>query len=261
MVKESVEKTIEIITSDPMVSDHALKEYRKGLNIVRSRIGNKRIATSHVSLTSKGSVENPRSKGGRSAVLIKAARAVTDLPLSYAKDSVGCYDQFGQLIISKSAWELSERILARNVYLQNPTIGDLLYVQTQDIEAVYQNSLNMGRRVPTQLAQILNMIASKLMLRFGDFVPKPAIKSGILCFKRKECTYVVTKKIPTKADLSLESGMKARLTTSALAGFSHLSQLPSNAMREYLSNDPFNKVGFEEAHKLWEVLKQYRKLD
>jgi len=119
--------------------------------------------------------------------------------------------------------------------------------------------IDKERKVPKYLGNILNLTASMLIREYGDYSPKPQFLHGIMFFDADNVKFKL-KRIPSvRADVSTEAGMKARLITAASAAFAHLSQLPANHMRDWLSQDPFHRVGFEESDKLWEVLKTYRK--
>jgi len=255
----SMDKTVGVFTSRfrPLESDK--KRYALGLQIVENRLGPNRQQRTHVSLVSKGSVETPRSKGGRAAFLVANARLAANVPLiDEHKIFVGRFDQFGKELITPASWAMSE-ILRNREYKRSPTLGDLLYLQVEDIEAQWETSLNEGNSVPKHLADLLNVIAARLILKIGDYDFPYSINYGILNFSVTNVKFKVTKKISVAADASIEAGMKTRLITKCLAAFAHLSQGPSNLMRDYLSKDPFCRVGFEESDKLWEVLKTYKK--
>jgi hypothetical protein len=259
---QSVEDTVSIFTSDFSVEVPALKVHRLGMNSIRSSLGVSAGKKTHSSLVSKGTVELPRSKGGRSAFLVASARMTTDLDLVDGfKVLVNQRDQFGNIIIDPTTWELAFSLLSNREYKHRATLGDILYLQPEELEEQWEYSLNQGKRIPLHLAQILNNIASKLVLSLGSYSHPHKIICGLLTFGQKveSVRFKLERIIPVKADVSIEAGLKARLTTSQMAAVAHLAQLPSNTMRSYLSQDPFCRVGFEESEKLWEVLKQYGK--
>jgi hypothetical protein len=261
-VVASVKETVEAFTSTYETPKEALKTHRLGLNVIRGTLGKTAGNRTHSSLVNKGTVECSRKEGGRSAYLVAAARMATDLPLvEEMKVLVGRRDQFGNQLIDKTTWELSRSLLATCEYKRRPTLGDILFLQPEEIEEQWNYSLNEGKTVPLHLAEILNVTASKLVLAIGRYSQPHTIIAGVLTFGPElvPIRFILEKTIPVKADVSIESGLKTRLTTSAMAAVAHLTQLPSNTMRAYLSKDPFCRVGFEESEKLWEVLKQYRK--
>lgn len=259
---QSVEDTVSAFTSEKNVTKEALKVHRIGMNSIRNSLGDTAGKRTHSSLVNKGTVECSRANGGRSAFLVASARMSTDLHiLEDMKVLTGRRDQFGNVLIDPTTWQLAMSLIASRDYKVRPTLGDILYVPPEELEDQWEYSLNQGKRVPKYLAQILNNIASKLVLAIGTYDAPYHIICGLLTFdpKLQPIRFKLEKIIPVKADISVESGLKTRLTTSQMAAVAHLAQLPSNTMRAYLSKDPFCRVGFEESEKLWEVLKQYRK--
>lgn len=93
----------------------------------------------------------------------------------------------------------------------------------------------------------------------GHYSEQPTMTLGIMSFGTRNIKFRLNvESLPVRAGLSVEKGLKTRLTTSAMTAFSHLSQLPANYMRETLSQDPFLKTGLDEPDKLWQVLKAYK---
>jgi len=237
--------------------------YKSGLDSTYNHLKKKEVdKQTHCSVVGKGCLENPRSKGGRSHYLIAAARKSTDILLRGNQEGVKVLvnklDQFGQIIIDQYVYEYAYHKLKHEEFKREPTLGDILFVEIDEIDIQWRKALNEGQRVPLHLAHILNATASKLVTEIGTFSQKPRYSLDFMYFT-KPVKYKLEKLIPCKADVSIEAGMKTRLTTGCLAGFQHLSQLPANAMRGLLSKDSFNRVGFQEADKLWEVLKSYKK--
>jgi len=261
-IRQSVVETVEAFTTAEKVPKQALKVHRLGLNSIRNSLGDSAGKKTHSSLVNKGTVENPRSQGGRSAFLVAAVRMATNLQLvDEMSNLIGRRDQFGEILIDKTTWELSKLLLKSQEYKDKPTLGDILFLRPEEIKDQWEYSLNKGKKVPLHLAKLLNNIASKLVLAIGHYDQPHKIMWGLLTFdpKLEPVRFKIEKTIPVKADVSIEAGLKTRLTTSQMAAVAHLSQLPSNTMRAYLSKDPFCRVGFEESEKLWEVLKQYKK--
>jgi hypothetical protein len=261
-IKASVKETVEAFTSTYETPKEALKTHRLGLNVIRESLGSSAGRRTHSSLVNKGTVECSRKDGGRSAYLVAAARMATDLPLvEEMYDLVNRRDQFGNILIEPSTWALHRILVTTRNYKIPPTLGDILFLRPEELTDQWEYALNQGKRVPLHLAEILNATASKLMLVLGRYSRKHTILYGMLTFgpELEPNRFILERTVPVKADVSVESGLKTRLTTSAMAAVAHLTQLPSNTMRAYLSKDPFCRVGFEESEKLWEVLKQYRK--
>jgi len=256
-VVQSVKETLDLVQTRTETPVEALKLYRRGLAALRQSIPKPSVKRSHVSLLGSGSVENPRSLGGRARHIVAHARATTDLLLKDCENLVGKFDQFGFVILNKITFDMAIELSQKNNW--EPKLGTLMYVPGYLVEEVLNEYFIEGRKVPRNLGHILNLTASNMIRQIGEYEPAPLEICNTIAFEAKGCKFKQIKPLYVKADVSIEAGMKARLTTSALAGFAHLSQLPANYMREYLSKDPFHRVGFEEADKLWEVLKYYRK--
>eukprot|EP01083_Nonionella_stella_P228403 809498_1 len=259
--KESIKETIETMTSQFTPSEPALDRHRKGLLKVLERIP-KRPKTSHVSINTSGRLEASRSKGGGGPALIRATRSYTDqeLDLEAVKPLIGRFDQFGSVILDKATLFIAGRLLKKEAYNVNPTIGDILYVKPHEIDSLWKANLkSTSKRVPTKLGQILNLTASMAIREVGHYSEEPTMTLGIMSFGTRGIKFLMdVEGLPVRAGLSVEKGLKTRLTTSAMAAFSHLSQLPANYMRETLSQDPFLKTGLDEPDKLWQVLKAYK---
>jgi DNA-binding transcriptional regulator/RsmH inhibitor MraZ len=260
-VRKSIEETIEIVTTKETPKPGAINLYKKGLEAVRTSIGKRKSNRTHVSLVASGSSEASRNQGGRARVLVISARRTTDLEVPDECNLVGMFDQFGEEIISKTTWELFKLKMKKNIYLRNPTLGDLLFVKPGELEENLNRSLNENFTVPKELAKILNLTASKLIRSNGSYDPPCVEIFNTIAFSSNKTRYRLEVPLQVKADVSIESGLKARLITAPQAAFAHLSQLPANLLREYYSQDPFHRVGFEESDKLWEVLKAYSKQD
>jgi hypothetical protein len=256
-VIQSVKETVAIVQNKVETPEEALKLYRRGLDAMMANIRPLGHKTSHVSLVGSGTVENSRSEGGRARFLVAHARETTDLPLSEGKDLVGKYDQFGLILIDKMTYEIALELAQKNSW--DIRLGNVLYVPPFELETVLTNCFVNDRKIPKYLGHILNLTASKLVRGIGRFEPEPMIIANTIAFTSNKCQFKLERKLYVKADVSVESGLKTRLTTSCLAAVAHLGQLPANFMRETLSQDPFHRVGFEESDKLWEVLKYYRK--
>jgi hypothetical protein len=255
-VKESIRKTIETFTTESSVGPVSRKAYVKGLHAMKDRLDS-RNTNSHVSLVGNGSHEKSRSQGGRARYLIGNCRLATDLPAKgHAEKFVGKFDQFGILMMSRLTLKtMNDQIKKTGV---NLTLGDVLYCDPAELLLRVEKLSQGDKLVPLHLVHILNNVASKLMLSVGKFTPAHEAISNLIAFTEPTTRFQMTGILPVKADVSIESGMKARLVTSAMAGFSHLSQLPSNKMRAILSKDPFCRVGFNEADKLWAVMAKLR---
>jgi hypothetical protein len=256
-VIDSVKETIKIVETPTTTNVEAKRHYRRGLDAMRATIPRLPHKRTHVSLLGSGTVEKSRVEGGRARHLVAHARAFTDKPLTEFEGLIGRYDQFGLEILNKTTYDIAVNYSQQKGWI--PNLGTLAYVPGYEAEECIRRYFEEGRKIPKYLGHILNLTASKLIMAVGRYEPVPEIINGVLSFTEKKTKFKLEKPLYVKADISVESGMKSRMTTSALAAFAHLSQLPSNYMREYLSQDPFHRVGFEESDKLWEVLKYYRK--
>jgi hypothetical protein len=262
--KASVKETVETMTSQFSPKPEALETYNRGLSSVINGIRAK-PARSHVSLLNSGKLESSRRTGGGASVLVIHTRKYTDVVLTeeIIDSLTGKFDQFGLLLIDPTTAELAKSLLRQPwKFTVNPTLGDLLYIQPENISNIWEVNLNIGgKRVPTQLAHLLNLTASMLMLEVGIYSNPFTMVHGIMCFETRVNRFKLRDRfLHVRADVSIESGLKTRLTTSGMAAFSHLSQLPANYMREFLAKDPFHRTGFEEPDKLWQVLKTYKKV-
>jgi len=259
-VAASVDETISLVIKKNPPNEDALAKYREGLRGLVSLTPAPKNQRTHCSLISKGCAENPRSEGGRSRLLISVARLCTDLPLESAVDLIDYFDQFGNRLVYKKSLDIMTSAIAMraNYYKRAPNLGDILYVKPDEAGDVIAR-VEICNAVPKMLGKIMSMIASKMMLSKGSYSEPCTIIHGAICFKHTEVTFKLEKPIFVKADVSIEAGMKTRLITAAEAAVAHLGQLPANYMRKYLSQDPFTRVGFEEAEKLWIVLKDYGK--
>jgi len=258
--KDAIIRTVETFTSSMTPNQESIKAYKLGLNVQKNRLVIPTSKRTHMSLVNKGTVESSRSQGGRAAFLVAHARLATNTPLTKEhKNLVNRFDQYGNVLIDPVTWEIAWLMLSNREYKRVPTLGDILFLLPEELDEQWEYSLNGDHPVPKKLAEILNVTAAKLILEIGNYDFDHSIDHGIINFTVSKVRFNLKKQIEVKADLSIEAGMKTRLITSGLAAFVHLSQAPSNFMRNYLSNDPFCRVGFEEADKLWEVLKQYKK--
>jgi hypothetical protein len=255
-LEQSVNRFTEAKTSDT----ESLARYRKGLIAQYEALGRPKPTRTHVSLVANACLESSRSQGGRSKYLVHHTRAYTDAVIDFEvlHQLSGRVDQFGRELVSKLTIVMAEELLKHNVYLRNPTYGDFLFVKAEDLEIVWQENL-CKQTAPKELGHLLNLTASALILEMGHYKPRPSFCEKIMSFPaNSRPVFHLTERLRVRAGVSIESGLKSRLATSAQAAFAHLSQLPANALRGALSKDPFLKVGFMESEKLWEVLKAYR---
>jgi hypothetical protein len=264
--KADVKSTVSAFTSEYIPSKEALDKYRDGITSILEDVRMEPPKYSHVSLVSSGKLDASRSQGGGAAILVAHTRKYTDIVLTeqVLDDLTNCYDQFGRYLIEPATKEIAVNLLGykrpntQQAYTCNPTLGDILYVKVHEIESLWRQTLNSNQRVPIKLADLLTLTSSKLITEVGSYNNEPKLIHGVLTFKTKNNVFMPEKIIPVKAGISIESGLKSRVTTSGWAAFAHLSQLPANYMRNVLSRDPFVRIGFQEQEKFWEVLKIYK---
>lgn len=265
--KVDIKTTVDAFTSEHNPSRAALDKYQKGISSIIEDCGEKKPTSAHVSLVSSGKLEASRLQGGGAAILVARTRQYTDRVLDpeLLDRLEEKTDQFGQWLIDPLTMIIARRLLGweggkPSVYTCHPTVGDILYLKANEIESVWRTTLNSRQRVPVKLAQLLTLTASKLILEVGSYSKEPEIIENIMTFNgRDPPVFTPDELIKCRAGVSIEAGLKSRLTTSGWAAFAHLSQLPANYMRNVLTHDPFVRIGFLDADKLWEVLKIYRK--
>jgi hypothetical protein len=268
--KEDVKSTVEVFQTEFHPSKVALDKYKSGLDTIINDYGTALLPKTHVSLTTSGRYDASRSQGGGSVYLVVMTRKYTDraLTLEVIQDLTGKFDQFGDQLLDPITAEIAMKLLGYGEYSKpiaytvNPTIGDILYVPPENLQALWEVTLKISRkRVPQNLAKLLNLTASTMMLEAGHYDQPLEMHHGVMTFKTRTNRFKLAEGffLPVKADVSIESGLKTRLTTGGMTAFSHLSQLPANYMREYLSKDPFHRTGLQEPDKLWSVLKIYKR--
>lgn len=259
--KVDVQRTIDTFRSEFRPKTEAVIRYRAGLDTFLDRFGKANRDQNHVSISTSSKYENARSTGGGSLLLIALTRQYTDQILTeeILTDLTGRYSQFGQLLIDPSTAELARPYLQPKEGYFPPTVGDILFLEVQEITKVWTNTLKLEKRTPPKLGQILTLTASAMILEVGHYDPPCELRHKVLTFGTTSTEFIpVVDKLPVRAGISIEAGLKSRITTAGLTAFAHLSQLTANYMRDYLSKDPFHRVGFQESDKLWEVLKTYK---
>jgi len=168
---------------------------------------------------------------------------------------VGLTDCLGEEVIHLDTARAAAKAISEGAVVN---WGDLLYTPlTEFIRRDLESDL-----VPFGLAKILLLVSSADLLKFGYF-DKPSEPNPTLMplFRDKGIKVFLPQieAIPVTAGLSIESAGKSRLVTSNPAAYTQIGQTLNHFMRNWLSKDPFCRVGFEEADKLWEVLKSYGK--
>jgi hypothetical protein len=211
----------------------------------------------HVSISGSGSLECSRAEGGKAAYITEIARDISNVRV-YPKDLgpiVGLYDCFGEVVVQPDCAYLAvSKIIKDEIVVW----GDLLY--TPFIELTRRKFDQ--QQVPFGLAKILLLSASSDIRKFGCYKFKEVDNFlGVPLFKEKNHNKFIPniEAIPVKASISVESAMKSRFVTSNPAAYTQLGQPINHFMRQWLSQDPFCRIGFDEGDKLWELLNSYAK--
>lgn len=266
-VADATSSSVKRITNVPKpMEQRALNEYRRGLAVTRTRNGEKiKNLRTHCSLTNSGCYEASRAQGGRSAYMVKIARLTTDIELDIRilNDLTSRYNFLGQEIISPVNAELIKRsYFDRPLTGRKLTLGDIMFIKTIDITSKVIEIANSNRVcVPIMLKEVLDTVAAHDMTKLGTYNKPYKSLYGMMVFKKPPKGLKFTLKeshLKTKADVSIEAGLKSRLTTSANACVTHFGQQINHVLKGHLSKDPFLRVGFDEPDKLWDALKAYR---
>lgn len=269
-VRTSINEVQELITTpiEPVSAD-TMSRYKTGLRDIKSRCGDKITnQRTHVSLSASGALENSRSQGGRGDYLVKLAkRACNQRITPQLVDSIkGKVDVFQrtplELFLAETIKSrFNDSTAASGGEEPNWILGPFLYGKGGEIDSLIEKAKDK-MAVPSRLTDILNLVCSADLLKFGDYDLEYEVIHGMLLFQKGGPLpefIPKTEAIPVRADVSIEAGMKTRLVTAAPGAYVHFGQQLGHLLREYLSTDPFLQVGFEEPDKLWEVLKTYRK--
>jgi hypothetical protein len=216
-IRESMSQTVAAFEEPFEPSADALEEYRHGISSIVDDYGYMAKSHAHVSLVNSGKLEISRSKGGGSLLLVVKTRKYTDCELSpELLDLLSQrYDQFGTPLVNPATAELASRylgfqgIVGMKSYNINPTVGDILFVQPEEIENLWEQTLKVNRRVPTKLAQLLTLTASNLIREVGEYNPAPEVINGIMTFKTRETRFVPSVDfLKVKAGVSIEPVLK-----------------------------------------------------
>jgi len=259
MVKESIQRSLDLVRVEKELDGEAAKRHRGGLARILARLHEPTERESHISLSGSGSLELPREQGGKGKYMADFARtfATARIENNQEIDSIqGLYDCFGQMLITIDVADLAKRLLEAQKPL---TWGDVVYV---DFLSLSRRLFEGEQTVPLGLARILLLISSQDLKEYGSYNrPEVGNLLNMPLFREKGISEFQPRisAIPVKAALSIESAGKCRLVTSNPAAYTQIGQCINHFMRTWLSKDPFCRIGFEEADKLWEVLSSYKK--
>jgi hypothetical protein len=250
---ESVEKVIGILKTPKVIPEEALERYKDGLNKFRRLLPLQPDLQTHFSLSNSGCIELPREHGGKSAKLVYETKRTLDslTLLGEGERLIGKRDHLGNTLIESAVYlhyRSKNTDIPLKLALYRPS--NELVVKAEEVEA----------DMPFRYEKCILLICSKLLREVGTFneedreyhfpifplSTKPKFTPGISA-------------IPTKVSLVEEAGRKTRLVTTTLVAKAQLEQSLNHVLRAWLSKDPFLQIGFEEPHKLYELLKRYRR--
>jgi hypothetical protein len=256
----SVQKSVDAFSRvEHHSSSKGLTTHRRGLDRYAKMIGPITSCKTHVSLSNSGCVERSRSEGGKSAYLIQLAKKATvhEVDEELIDTMAGRVDALGLEILPVTCAEMLRTAI--RTYDRPIQFGKVMYVKPENIDDV----LSRGYDVPSRLGEIIANISSLDLLKIGDYTVPHYCDYDLISFDRRNRESIefrpMVNSLRVKAGISVEAGMKARLTTSAPAAVTQIGQLLNNQIREHLSKDPLLRIGFDEADKLWEVLRVYSK--
>jgi len=266
IVSKQIIETCQLITNKHTLDEETKRSHRGGVKQILERLHEPKDYQVHISLSSSASDELPKSEGGKAAWLVSNAKSFCEQDISpeLIQQFTGTFDCFGFEVLNAAtaAQVIKKKTDPEN--LLDIKVGDILYLEAGEA-ITYLDSLDVSEkdRLPKDLCKILLLEASREVLKFGTY-NKPFKHNSFNLPLFTEISdelefHPTVQEIPVTASLSIESALKSRLVTAAPAGYTEIGQTINNFMRNYLSQDEFLKVGFEEPDKLWEVLKAYER--
>jgi len=260
-VQNDVLKVVDLISEPKTITRQALQSYRGGVHQVYSRLGPYANRETHISLTNSGAYELSRSEGGKATYLTLGCHKICDqlLTIEILESITGLFTCLGEPILPRASAE-AIKLWFKDNPTEEITVGNILFSDLSDLPSLLDRAKENREIVPKHLARILILSSSADVLKFGHY--RYNIVPNLLnlpLFKEAEGNKFipVIKAIPLTASVSIESAMKSRFITAGPAAITTIGQLCNNYMRNFLSRDPFVKIGFEEPDKFWEVLKQH----
>jgi hypothetical protein len=257
-VSQDTYETIEMLLVQKPIDPEVRKNYLGGLKQVFNRLHEPDSFRAHVSLSGSGSQEQSRSEGGKGCYLMNLVRDLCDQQVGPKElgETVGLKDCLGQLVVDPD----TARVWLTQMDKRPVTWSQVLYVPPARASL---EVFTEGELVPYGLASIVVLVCSNDLLKFGYYNRKIITNpTGMPLFHPKDGIpefQPTVSSIPVRAGVSIEAARKSRLITSAPAAYTEIGELINCFMRNWLSKDPFCRVGFEENDKLWEVLRIYRR--
>jgi hypothetical protein len=249
MVQKSITDVISILEKPKKLAPETVHKYRQGLKQMSLRLGKPTENKSKISLTTSASLESNKEENGKAAYQVLSVKAALG---SRVRDldpkAIGLVDHLGFQVFYKD----TIRIADPNLHLY-----DVAYLPPDEAES-YFNDLP-EERPPYDFGKAVLLVSSQDLTEIGEFQDMVKTNHKIPLFKGRTKFKPNVEAIKVKASIVQEKGLKSRIITTTYTGKAQIEQLMANLLREYLSKDPFHRVGFDEPDKLWEALKAYEK--
>jgi len=264
---KSVLKTLDLVTDVPKpLSQEERKLYLGGLEYMGRFLGPFSGTKTHSSLTNSGSWERSQSEGGRAQEILEHVKPICQIELtaSLVERIVDQVDVYSEPVLAPISGAIALDFIKQGKDSNRSlTLGDVLYVPGHEM-LNHLEKVQLGYLVPKYLGNIVAAVCGTMLHEYGSFSLAPSVILGegkLFLFPRGSAiTHEPSvDSIPVKAACSEEGGMKTRLVTAAPAALTQVGQLMRHTIASDLGKDPFLRVGFEEADKLWETLKAYRR--
>jgi hypothetical protein len=265
----SLQKVIATVScAPPAISEMDKAIYKKSLSELTTLLGEPKTGHTHSSFLQSGCLELPRAQGGRGAMMAQAARRIADIVLTedLCKRISGLVDPLGYVLLYDNAFTIASihsYTLTKEDGTTRPlTIGDFAYVRDA---TEHLRLLSIGKfEVPKNLGYLVALAAATAVTAAGRYNFDPTYcGDGFILFKHKNRGALrflpKEESLPVSCGLSIEAGLKTRLISAMMAAVAQLGQLFRHCVVQWLSKDAFLRVGFEEADKLWDLLKAYAK--
>jgi len=250
----SVDKTINLVVKRKVIEPSALDAHRRALESFQYLVGTVADTSTHISLSKSGAYEISRENGGRGGYLVSLAKELCSCDVRSSLDLIlGLKDAFGKTVLDPLVYES-----ARN--RDGPlTFGEVAYLSIQ--EWAVNNALELAGpdKVPQHLAEIILLVSSRELMQYGEYYRTECLFQGCPLFVEPTEYQPTVDSLPLTMSVSLEAPRKTRMPSGAVSAYTEVGQVFNNILRTHLSKDQTLRIGFDEADKLWETLKEYRK--
>jgi len=274
-VQDAVSEVTALLQIPKKVSKEAIDGYKYSLRRLKPFLSTKYNTRPHISVSSSACFENSRSDGGRGSYFASILAKPYEFKVPYDQrcDFWELTDFLGREVLAAPDPEVN---WVMNDFANLDPFGNLPYGYVFDesnssyaYELFFKPSVKlvglerqvMGESKLTENSGdfILACMATE-MLRYGHFDVDPVRLDPFPMWKKgTNPIYFLDRNIPSKASLSIESGLKARMVTCQPAWFTELFQPMRHAIVEVLTNDKTLQIGLEENYKLWEFFKRIPK--